>query len=316
MSKPIPWVKFEKVSESQGRFIASPLENGMGVTIGNSLRRVLLSSLPGSAVTSIKVDGCQHEFSSIPNVVEDMFDVICNIKSVVFKCDDDDTKILKLEAKGAGKLSAKDIHVDGSVTIVNPDQHILEVADKGRVSIEMTLESGRGYVSAEANKDDEAALDTVAIDSSFSPITRVNHQVENIRVGKELDYDSLTLDVWTNRSISAEMAVQDAASILLHKFELFKSLNQEPEVQEVPDEQEAESDQSDTALNLSIDDLELSARSSNCLKRAGIETVGELIEKEIEELNQIKNFGKKSADEINDKLKQYSLSLKGMESEG
>lgn len=311
MSKPIPWVKFEQVNENMGRFVVSPLERGMGVTLGNSLRRVLLSSLSGHAITSIVIEGCQHEFSTIPSVIEDVFDVICNMKSIVFKCHSNEPKKLRIEQKGKGLVSAKDIICDSDVEIITPDQHIAEVAEKGKLVIEMTLEKGIGYESSESHKKDDQQINTITIDASFSPVKRVNHQVESIRVGEELDYDSLTLEVWSNGSLSVEEAVKNASAILVDKFQLFETLNQKPASAEnvrinvVSDKEVA------SPLNLTIDDLELSARSSNCLKRAGIETVSELIDKDLSELTQIKNFGKKSADEINAKLKQFSLVLKG-----
>jgi DNA-directed RNA polymerase subunit alpha len=312
VSKPVPWVKYEEVEKNMGRFVVSPLGRGMGVTLGNSMRRVLLSSLAGHAITSVKIDGCQHEFSTIPNVVEDVFDVICNIKAIVFKCHTDEPKKLKIEQKGKGVVTAKDIICDSEVEILTPNQHIAEVADKGKLVIEMTLEKGIGYEASEKHQKEDQAIDTITIDSSFSPIKRVNHVVENIRVGEELDFDSLTLEVWTNGSTSAESAIKQASAILVEKFQLFQTLNQKPEGHDAHKGSKNKSEEKEsTPLNLTVDDLELSARSSNCLKRAGIETVAELIEKDLSELNQIKNFGKKSADEINAKLKQFNLALKG-----
>ena len=311
MSKPVPWVKYEEIEKNMGRFIVSPLGRGMGVTLGNSIRRVLLSSLAGHAITAIKIDGCQHEFSTIPNVVEDVFDVICNIKGIIFKCHNEQPVTIKIEQKGKGIVTAKNIICDADVEIINPEQHIAEVADKGKLVIEMTLEKGIGYEASEKHQKEDQAIDTIAIDSSFSPIKRVNHVVESIRVGEELDYDSLTLEVWTNGSTTPESAVKQASAILVEKFNLFQNLNEKPEGHDAHRSSRKVEEKESTPLNLTVDDLELSARSSNCLKRAGIETVAELIEKDLSELNQIKNFGKKSADEINAKLKQFNLALKG-----
>ncbi|MGE4169289.1 MAG: DNA-directed RNA polymerase subunit alpha [Candidatus Margulisiibacteriota bacterium] len=305
MSKPLPWVKFEKKNEAAASFVASPLNRGMGTTLGNSLRRVLLSSLSGYALTSINIDGIEHEFSTVPNVVEDVFDIIANLKGVVFKGHFEEMKTLTIDFKGPGKVHASDIKRDSDVEIVNPDHYIAEVSGSGKFVATLTLEKGVGY--APSTQREDQPINTINLDASFSPIVRVNHQVENIRVGKELDYDSLTLDVFTNGSLDVEKAVKEAAALLISQLQLFEALNEKPMEHAVtqPSDKVKES-----ALNLTIDDLELSARSSNCLKRAGIETVSELIEKDMSELIQIKNFGKKSADEINDKLKQYGLALK------
>jgi DNA-directed RNA polymerase subunit alpha len=312
MAKPLPWVKYEELENNGGRFIVSPLNRGMGTTLGNSLRRVLLASMEGHAITNVNIEGVQHEFSTIPNVVEDVIDIIANLKQVVFRSNAEEPATLTIEYKGKGIVSAKDIKSDGTIEVVNPDSHIAEVSEDGKLNIELTVERGAGYQASEIGSKDNTAR-SIYLDASFSPIVRVNHNVENIRVGKELDYDRLTLDVWTNGSVDAEKAVTDASSILADKFELFKTLNQPPEVEDADSEEEEGDASKESALGLSIDDLELSARSSNCLKRAGVETVAELIEKDLSELIQIKNFGKKSADEINEKLSQFGLSLKGAE---
>lgn len=309
MSKPTPWVKFESDNNNYGRFIVSPLERGMGVTLGNSMRRVLLSSLDGYGLTSVLIKDIQHEFSTIQNVVEDVLDIINNIKGVVFIGHFEGKKELTLNFKGKGKVTAKEIEHDADVVIVNPDAYIAELTGEGELNILLTLEKGIGYEPSEVHENSDSDVNTIAIDTSFSPIVRVNHNVENIRIGKELDFDKLILDVWTNGSVTPDVAVKKASDILADKVSLFQKLNEEP-AQEVLQEEEVGAEPVKSALALSIDDLELSARSSNCLKRAGIETVGELVEKDITELTQIKNFGKKSADEINDKLKNYNLALK------
>lgn len=306
-----PWVKFEELPDNGGRFVFSPLSKGMGTTVGNSLRRVLLSSLAGYAISSVKIDGVKHEFSSIPGVVEDVFDVISNLKGIVFKSDDDSEKLLKIAVSKKGKVFAKDILLDGDIEIVNPEVYIAEVTSGSGLKIEMIVRRGVGYESAENNRGDDSSIDTISLDSSYSPVVKVNHQVENIRVGKELDYDSLSLDVWTNGSVDVAVAVRSAAGILVDHFQLFGRLNEKPIQENIKGREGVGEKTKDSALSLSVDDLELSARSSNCLKRAGIDSVAELIEKDITELIQIKNFGKKSADEINDKLKHYGLALKG-----
>lgn len=308
MTKPQPWVKFEEIEEKRGRFIVSPLRRGMGITIGNAMRRVLLSSLSGYAITTCKIDGVQHEFSAIPCVKEDVFDVIANLKQVVFQSTTEDVEKASISIEGPARVTANDIEVSSNMTIINPDQFICEITEKGSFNLEITLTHGFGYQAAEAQENLEDTS-VISIDASFSPIVRVNHSVEDIRVGKELDYDELSLEVWTNGATTPEETVKLASAILRDQFELFERLNEAPEVDE-DDELNGESDsEADVALQMSVDDLELSARSSNCLKRAGIATVEELISKELIELKQIKNFGAKSADEINEKLKQYGLAL-------
>ncbi len=308
---PKPWVKYEPLPDDGGRFVISPLSRGMGTTIGNSLRRVLLSSLSGYAICAVKIEGVKHEFSAIPGVVEDVFDVISNLKGIVFKSESSEEVRITISATKKGKVIASDLKLPAELEIVNPDVYIAEVTAGGGLKAEIVLRRGVGYESAENNRSEDHTIDTISLDSSYSPVLKVNHQVENIRVGKELDYDSLTLDVWSNGSVSAEDAVREAASILVDHFGLFGRLNERPQPDLSRLREFAPEKGKESALTLSVDDLELSARSSNCLKRAGIESVAELIEKDINELIQIKNFGKKSADEINDKLKQFGLSLKG-----
>ncbi len=311
MANAAPWVKFEEISENAGRFIVSPLNRGMGSTLGNSMRRVLLSSLSGAAITSLQIEGVEHEFSTMENVVEDALDIIFNVKAIVFKLKSGEPKNLEINFSGKGVVKASDIKHDSDVEIINPDQPIAQLSEKGKLQIRLRLEKGVGYSPAESRSDDEQDIRTINVDASFSPIIRVNHTVENIRVGKELDYDQLTLDVHTNGSIRPDEAVQKAAEILTRQVQLFGYLNQKPE-DEVAADLDLQDERYENALNLSIDDLELSARSSNCLKRAGIKTVRELMDRGLSELIKIKNFGKKSADEINDKLRQYGLVLPEM----
>ena len=311
MSNTKPWVKFEEVSPNHGRFNVSPLNRGMGTTIGNALRRVLLSSLGGAAPTAVKIDGVTHEFDTIEHVVEDVLDIICNIKGLVFKSATDEEHTVKLTHKGKGSITGASLELPEGIALINPEHHIAQASKDVKINMEITVNSGIGYASAEANKTDDKDVQTIFIDASFSPIVRVNHQVESIRVGKELDYDGLALDVVTNGSSTAEEAVTAAAEILSGQIGLFQALNQEPVAAAEASTKEVcpNGDANKDALALKIDDLELSARSSNCLKRAGIETVEELMNKEFEELLKVKNFGKKSVEEINEKLSQYNLVL-------
>ena len=309
-TQPTAWVKLEPLSENNDRFIVSPLDRGMGTTLGNSMRRVLLSSLGGHAITRIKIDGVKHEFSPVPGVVEDVLDIILNLKGVVFKSETEDAYTLSIDAKKKGTVTAADISLPAGITIVNTDLHIAEVADGGHLKMVIEVEYGNGYRTAEEQAGADE-VDVIRIDSSFSPVVRVNHRVENTRVGKKLGYDSLTLDVWTDGSIEPESVVRKSAAILEEKFTLFARINEEPEVEVKAAAPTADAKLQESVLALTIDELELSARSSNCLKRAGIETVSELVNMDLSELIKIKNFGKKSADEINSKLEQYSLALKG-----
>ncbi len=318
MAKLQPWVRYEEADNNLGKFTVSPLERGMGTTLGNALRRVLLSSLSGYAVTSVFIEGVKHEFSAVPYVLEDMFDIIGNVKGIVFKSDRTEPIALEIDLSKKGKVVASSISLPDGVEILNGDAHIAQVSEPSKQKMRIVLERGIGYQTSESNRHAQQPVDSIVLDSSFSPVLKVNHQVKNMRVGKELDYDSLTLDVWTNGSISPEEAIKLASHILVLKFDLFNSINQKPDSElnsaKEGSDRNANSVAED-ALTLAIDDLELSARSSNCLKRAGIKTVSELINKDIADLIQIKNFGKKSADEINVKLKQYGLALQqGVES--
>lgn len=316
MVNPAPWVKFDSLGDNGGQFVVSPLSRGMGTTIGNALRRVLLSSLKGTAITAVKIDGVEHEFSTIPNVVEDVIDIICNLKGIVFATKSEGVHEYTIDFNGKGSITAKDIKVDSDVKIVNPSHHICEVTAPSKIKMRLVVESGVGYTAAEANKKEDQDVNTINIDASFSPIARVNHFVENIRVGKNLDHDSLTLQVWTNGSVKVEDAVHESTAILVNMFGLFGSLNEKPEAAPRAGASSSESkdgDRKQSASSLTIDDLELSARSSNCLKRAGIETVSQLLEKSLSDLIEIKNFGAKSAEEIDAKLKQYGLSLRQAE---
>lgn len=292
-----------------GKFVIEPLERGYGTTLGNSLRRVLLSSLPGAAVTSIKIDGVLHEFSTIPNVMEDTTEIILNIKKMVLKYDSQDRKILRIEQEGKMELKASDIQPDGEVDILNPDLHIATLDDGAKIVMELTVERGRGYVGADQQPiKNEEIVGLIPIDSIYTPVTRVNYTVDNARVGKRTDYDSLTLEVWTNGSISPEEAISLSAQILIEYLKLFTEIDDTYAEVEILVEKEEE--KKDKVLEMSIEELELSVRASNGLKRANINTVGDLIEKTREEMSKIRNLGQKSLEEIERKLKELDLSFK------
>ncbi len=304
------WVKYTEESPTYGKFVAEPLDRGYGTTLGNSMRRILLSSLGGAAITNIKIDGVDHEFATITGVKEDVLDIIMNIKGLVVKSYSDSPKEIHLTSKGEGKVTARDIKHDDEVEIINRDQYIATLAKDGKLNITMTVVKGVGYIVADIPESKKAAIGTIPIDASFSPILRVNHHIEPTRVGKSIDYDRLILEIWTNGAITPEEAVKKSANILKAQMDLFLNLNQKPEV-EADGGESAEDKQRNKVLDLTIEDLELSARSLNCLRKAGIKTVAELVKMPMEDLLKIKNFGKKSADEINSKLAQYDLALKG-----
>ncbi len=311
-----PWVKYVPQTENYGKFVVEPLERGYGSTLGNALRRVLLSSLTGAAVTSIKIEGISHEFSTIPGVVEDVLQLILNIKEIVIRSHTDETKIVTLKAKGKGQVKASDIIHDAEIEIVNGDQVIANMESNGKLNIEMTVEKGKGYVVGERNKKPNQSIGTVAIDSIFTPVLKVNITTEEVRVGQEINYDRLILDVWTNGSMTPEAAVKESAKILARHVDMFVNLGQRAEDLGITVSGKEEAKES--VLEMNIEDLELSARSSNCLKKAGIKTVGELIGYSEGDLMKIKNFGAKSAREVAEKLKEYKISLKegAPESEG
>jgi DNA-directed RNA polymerase subunit alpha len=306
--KETAWVKYTGEAGNYGTFVAEPLERGFGTTLGNSLRRVLLSSLPGAAVTSVKIEGADHEFGTLPGIKEDIIDILMNIKGLVVNSHSNEPKTIKLQAKGEGVIMARDIEHDAEVEIINPEHKIATLARGGKLNIEMQVEKGKGFLPAEMNKKPDHAIGTIPLDAIFSPVIKVNHSVESIRVGKFIDYDKLILEVWTNGSIAPDDAVKASTDILKNRLDIFLALNKKPESKK--EAVGSETEKKKVGLDMSIEDLELSARSSNCLKKAGINTVAQLIEKPIEELMAIKNFGRKSAEEINAKLANYGLSLK------
>ena len=287
------------------KFVCEPLERGYGVTIGNSLRRILLSSLPGSAITSVKIDGVMHEFSTIPNVVEDVPEIIVNLKNVRLKLDKNEEKTLRINFKGEGEVTAGDIMTDGTVEILNPDLHIATVAEGGSLVMELTAEMGRGYNTAEKNKKENQPLGVLPIDSIFTPVKKVNYSVENTRVGQRVDYDKLCIEVWTDGSLNPYEALSLAAKVMTGHLELFIDLSETAKNTQVMVEKEET--KKEKVLEMSIEDLELSVRSFNCLKRAGISTVEDLTNKTIAEMMKVRNLGKKSLDEVTNKL--HSLGL-------
>ncbi len=295
--------------KSYGKFMIEPLERGYGTTLGNALRRVLLSSLPGSAITSVKIEGVLHEFSTLPNVVEDTTEIILNLKQMIIKYDGNERKIIRLEQTGAKDVKAGDIIQDAEIEILNPELHIATLDKDAKFEMEMTVEKGRGYVSADQqpNKNDEI-VGLIPIDSIYTPVTRVNYTIDHARVGKRTDYDSLILEVWTNGSISPEESVSFSAQILIEYLKLFTEIDDT--YAEIEILVEKEEDKKDKVLDMSIEELELSVRASNGLKRANINSVGDLIEKTREEMSKIRNLGQKSLEEIERKLKELELAFK------
>ena len=299
--------------ESYGKFVCEPLERGYGMTIGNSLRRILLSSLPGAAITSVKIEGVLHEFSSIPNVVEDVPDIIVNLKNVRLKMHENGVKTIKINFKGEGEVKAGDIITDSSIEILNPDLHIATVAEGGSLNMEMTVDRGRGYNVAEKNKVPNQAIDVLPIDSIFTPVKKVNYTVENTRVGQMVDYDKLTIEVWTDGSLKAYEALSLAAKVMTGHLELFIDLSETARNTKVMVEK-AESKR-ERILEMPIEDLELSVRSYNCLKRANISTVQDLANKTEADMMKVRNLGKKSLDEVINKLHSLELDFASEEEE-
>jgi DNA-directed RNA polymerase subunit alpha len=292
-----------------GKFVLEPLERGYGITLGNSLRRILLSSLPGAAVTSVKIEGVLHEFSTVPGVREDVTDIILNLKNLCLKIHgSDEEKVLRIEAQGECTVTAADIIGDADVEILNPDLHIATVAEGGKLAMEITAFRGRGYNSAEQNKKGEHVIGVIPIDSAFTPVRKVNFNVENTRVGQITNYDKLTLEVWTNGSIRPDEATSLAAKIMSEHLQLFVGLTEAANDVEIMVEKEEE--QKDKILEMSIEELDLSVRSYNCLKRAGINSVEELANRTEEEMMKVRNLGKKSLEEVIHKLHDLGLDLR------
>ena len=315
-----PRIEIAEISEDKkyGRFVVEPLERGYGTTLGNSLRRIMLSSLPGTAVSQIKIDGVVHEFSSIPGVKEDVTEIVMNIKSLAIKNNSEDlnaTKTMYIDAHGEGVVTAADIMTDSDIEIINSDQVIatLNGGADSKLYIEMVVTNGRGYVSSDKNKKEDMAIDMIAIDSIYTPIERVNIKVENTRVGQITDFDKLTLDIYTNGTLEPDEAVSLAAKVLSEHLNSFIDLSEKAKMAEVI--AEPVEDTTQMVENMSIDELELSVRSYNCLKRAGINTVEELTRKTAEDMMKVRNLGRKSLEEVLAKLKELGLSLSTGESE-
>jgi len=308
-----PKIECVEISEKQdyAKYVVEPLERGYGVTLGNSLRRVILSSLPGAAVTSVKIEGVLHEFSSIPGVVEDVTEIILNLKALALKMHTDDPQIIRIEQTESGEVLAGDIIKSSEVEILNPELHIATLDSGANLSMEMTVERGRGYRSSEKNKKEDHIIGVIPIDSIFSPVRKVNYTVTDTRVGQITNYDKLTLEVWTNGTIPPDEAVSLSAKILNDHLLLFVGLTEKIGDVEIMIEKEEE--ERDKVLYMSVEELDLSVRSYNCLKRAGINTVGELVQKTVEDMMKVRNLGKKSLVEVEQKLASLELSLKKVE---
>ncbi|MGN0161245.1 MAG: DNA-directed RNA polymerase subunit alpha [Lachnospiraceae bacterium] len=314
----IPKIEIEEISEDQkyGRFVVEPLERGYGTTLGNSLRRIMLSSLPGAAVSQIKIDGVVHEFSSIPGVKEDVSEIIMNIKGLSIKnnSDSNEPKTAYIEVEGReGVVTGADIKADSDIEIINPDQVIatLNGGSKCKLNIELTITKGRGYVSSDRNKTPNMSIGVIAIDSIYTPVERVNLSVQNTRVGQITDYDKLTLDVYTNGTLAPDEAVSYAAKVLSEHLRLFIDLSENAKTMDVMVAKE--DNEQAKVLVMSIEELELSVRSHNCLKRAGINTVEELCNRTADDMMKVRNLGRKSMEEVAAKLKELGLSLKQSE---
>ena len=292
---------------SHGKYIVEPLERGYGTTLGNSLRRVLLSSLPGTACTSIKIAGVQHEFSTIRGVKEDVTEIVLNVKSIIARLHSAGPKTVYIEATGEGVVTAGDIKADAEVEILNPEQPIATLGPDGALNMELVLDHGRGYVVAEKNKNPQTPIGTIPVDSIFTPVLKVNYTVENTRVGNKTDYDKLTLEVWTDKTMSAREAVSLAAKILDDLFKQFTDLSDVAGMGSVVVEKVEK--EPDTMLKMSIEELDLSVRSFNCLKRANINTVEDLVSKTQDEMIKVRNLGRKSLEEVEHKLTMMGLSL-------
>ena len=294
-------------TNNYAKFVCEPLERGYGVTIGNSLRRILLSSLTGCAITSVKIEGVLHEFSSIPNVVEDVPEIIVNLKNVRLKFAENEEKVMRINFKGEGEVTAADIVTDGTVEILNPDLHIATVSEGGQLIMELTADMGRGYSPSEKNKKPNQDISVLPIDSIYTPVKKVNYQVKNTRVGQMVDYDKLIIEVWTDGSLKAHEALSLAAKVMTGHLELFIDLSEATRNTQVMIEKEES--KKEKVLETSIEELELSVRSFNCLKRAGIATVEDLTNRSESDMMKVRNLGKKSLDEVIAKLHSLGLSF-------
>jgi DNA-directed RNA polymerase subunit alpha len=301
---------YETLTETYGKFSAQPFERGYGVTIGNALRRILLSSITGAAITNVRIQGVLHEFSTLPGVVEDVTDIVLNVKSIPLKMEGDEPKTLTLSKKGSNEATAADITGDGDIVILDKDVHIASLDKDGKLDMEMIVQNNRGYIPADRNFNEELSVDFIPVDSSHSPVQRVNYQVDPARVGKRVDYENLTLEIWTTGAISPQDALSQAAKILRDHLVIFLNIVDEPLVREqLPERREIPYFSQKDILSKSIDHLELSVRSNNCLRSAGIEKIYELVQKTEEGLLKTKNFGRKSLTEIKETLQELGLGL-------
>ena len=303
----IKCLEIDKVKR-YGKFVCEPLERGYGITIGNSLRRILLSSLPGCAIKSVKIDGAEHEFTTIPNVVEDVPEIILNLKMVRLKLDKNEEKSLRIDFKGEGEVKAGDIITDGTVEILNPDLHIATVSKGGSLHIDLVADMGRGYNTAEKNKTPNQPIGVISIDSIYTPVKKVNYSVENTRVGQMVDYDKLTMEIWTDGSLEPYEALSLAAKVLSEHLKLFVDLSETAKNTQIMVEKEE--NKKEKMLKKPIEELELSVRSFNCLKRSGISTVEDLTNKTENDMMKVKNLGKKSLDEVIAKLHDMGFDLR------
>ncbi|MEG0773129.1 DNA-directed RNA polymerase subunit alpha [Clostridium sp.] len=294
-----------------GKFVIEPLERGYGITLGNALRRILLSSLPGVAANSIKIDGVLHEFSTIHGVKEDVAELILNVKGLALKMTGEGSRTIYIDAQGPGEVTGADIRTDGDVEVVDKDIHIATLDDDARLYMELNVNKGRGYVSQSKNKTEDKPIATIPVDSIYTPVKRVNYTVENTRVGQITDYDKLTIEIWTNGTIRPDEAIGLSAKILIEHFKLFMTLTDHADNVEIMVEKEE--DKKEKVLEMTIEELDLSVRSFNCLKRAGINTVQELTERSMDDMMKVRNLGKKSLEEVEQKLEALGLSFKPSE---
>lgn len=306
-------IEDDTVTDGYSKFIIEPLERGFGTTIGNSIRRVLLSSLPGAAVVGVRIDGVAHEFSTMPNVVEDVAEVILNLKGLRLILHSDEPKTLMLEAEGKGDVTAEDIQTDIDVEILNPNLHIASLDEGGQLRMEIHVDSGRGYVIAEQNKMPDQPIGVIPMDAMFSPITRVNFQVENTRIGQRTDYDRLVLEIWTDASVGPQDALSTASQILRNHLQLFISIDDQF-ISEPEEEVDEKFEETRKMLRMNVEELELSVRSSNCLRAADIKTLADLVQKSETEMLKYRNFGRKSLTELSQILQEMDLAF-GMDIE-
>ena len=306
-----PKLECVEMSENYGKFVVEPLERGFGMTLGNSMRRVLLSSLPGVAATSIRIDGVLHEFSTIEGVKEDVTEIILNLKGLICKLHSQGPKKVVIDAAGECEVTAGDILPDSDVEIINPELHLATLDENGKLHMEIMLDHGRGYVVADRNKRPDMPIGEIAVDSIYTPITKVNFTVDDTRVGQITDYDKLTIEIWTNGSIKPDEAASYAAKILTEHLMLF--INLTDRIQGVEIMVEKEESKKEKILEMNIEDLDLSVRSYNCLKRAGINTVEELVQRDEDEMMKVRNLGRKSLEEVQQKLAQLGLTLRSNE---